>query len=123
MISFKEMVESDIKNVFLNPDEFAEKKTVKYDGETYSNIPIVLTKTKESERSIPSGDNAQGIHLVSAIAHIALSDLNGVVPEQKQSIYISDGNALGGVFYQRYKIVTSDVQVGMAVLELEAYDE
>ena len=122
-MTFKEMVEADTKNVFLNSSEFASLKTVRYDGVTYSDIPVLLTKTKEMERQIPSGDNAQGIHLVSAVAHIALSDMEGTVPEQKQSIFIEDGNAIGQMFFQRYKVITSDVEMGMIALELEAYDE
>ncbi len=127
-MSFKDMVEDDIKGVFLNSSEFASIRKVKYDGVTYvgnenAGIPILLIKTKEMERPVPSGDNAQGIHLVSAVAHIALSDMNGILPEQKQSIFIEDGTAAGGVFFQRYKIITSELSMGMIVLELEAYDE
>ena len=122
-MSFKEMTEADIKNVFLNDDEFASLKTVRYDGLIYSDIPVLLTKTKERERQIPSGDHAEGIHLVSAVAHISLSDMNGILPEQKQSIYIDNGNAIGQTYFQRYKIITSDLEMGMIVLELEAYDE
>jgi len=122
-VSFKESVEADIKNVFLNSSEFASVRSIRYNNVIYSNIPILLTKTKEMERPVPSGDNAQGIHLVSAVAHIALSDMNGVVPEQKQNIYIEDGTAIGGIYYQRYKIITSDLEMGMINLELEAYDE
>lgn len=40
------MVAADIHNVFLNPDEFADKRTVIYDGETYMDIPVVLTNSK-----------------------------------------------------------------------------
>ena len=53
----------------------------------------------------------------------ALSDLNGKVPEQKQMISIDDGEAAGHPFFQKYRIVTSDVEMGMIILELEAYDE
>ena len=122
-MSFKDSVEADIKNVFLNSSEFASNRSVKYNGVIYKDIPVLLTKTKERERPVPSGDNAQGVHLVSAVAHIALSDMNGVQPEQKTSIFIEDGTAAGGIFYQRYKIITSDLEMGMINLELEAYDE
>ena len=44
-MSFKDMVAADIHGVFLNLDEFAEKLTVVYDGETYADIPIVLFST------------------------------------------------------------------------------
>lgn len=122
-MSFKDMVEEDIANVFLNNDEFAETHTVKYDGEIYEDIPVVLTKAKEMKRPAAVNDHAEGIHKVTATAHISLADLNGVVPEQKQVISINDGEALGKPFFRRYNIVTSDCEMGMVVLELEAYDE
>lgn len=122
-MSFKDMVEADIANVFLNIDEFAETHTVKYDGETYKDIPIVLTKTKEMKRPVTVSDHAEGIHKVTATVHIALSDLGGVIPEQKQVISIDDGEALGKPFFRQYRILTSDCEMGMVVLELEAFDE
>ena len=117
------MVEADNLGVFLNSNEFADLHTVKYDGETYENIPVLLTKVKEMERPALVDDHLQGIHLVNVTAHIALSNLNGVQPEQKQIISIDDGTALGRPFFQQYRIVTSDCEMGMVVLELEAYDE
>ena len=41
MSGFKDMVARDNFGVFLNCDEFAEKRTVKYDGATYEDIPIL----------------------------------------------------------------------------------
>lgn len=122
-MGFKTMVEADNLGVFLNDNEFAELHTVKYDGEIYEDIPVLLTKVKELERPALADDHMQGIHLVNAKAHIALSDLNGVQPEQKKIISIDDGIALGKPFFQRYRIVTSDCEMGMVALELEAYDE
>ena len=125
-MSFKEMVEADNKAVFTNAAEFAELRVVKYDGETYAGdgegIPVVLSQTKEMERPAITG-KMEGLHLVSATAHIAQADLDGVIPEQKQDISISDGEALGHPFFRRYRIVTSDCEMGMIVLELEALDE
>ena len=123
-MSFKEMVEADNRSVFLNANEFAEQHTIVYDGRTYSDIPVLLTKIKESERPVHVGtDHVDGIYLASAIAHIALSDMNGIVPEQGQDIQIDDGIALGHPFYRKYRVVTSDCEMGMICLELVAYDE
>lgn len=60
---------------------------------------------------------------MTATVYIALSDLNGVIPEQKQTISIDDGEALGEPFFNEYRILTSDCETGMVVLELEAFDE
>ena len=43
-MSFKDQLAADVKNVFLNANEFAETHNVKYDGVLYENIPVVLTK-------------------------------------------------------------------------------
>ncbi|MGN1118528.1 MAG: hypothetical protein ACI4RU_07930 [Acutalibacteraceae bacterium] len=120
-MSFKGMVETDNKNIFLNCDEFAEKRTVKYDGETYTDIPVVFTKVKQSKKSVVG--TMEGVHIVSAVAHLSLSDLNDIVPEQHSWIEFSDGEALGRTFFRRYRILTSDCEMGMVLLELEAYDE
>lgn len=122
-MTFKEMVAADNKSVFLNSMEFADIHNIVYDGRTYSGIPVLLTKVRQSERTILAGDNVDGLFLVTAVAHIALSDMNGVIPEQDQKIQIDDGTALGHPFYRKYRIVTSDCEMGMLVLELEAYDE
>lgn len=126
-MSFKAMVETDNKSIFLNADEFAEMRTVEYNGVTYSGIPVLLTKTKEMKRPVKAvgslTDHMQGVHLVTATAHMSLEDLNGVIPEQKQIISINDGEALGKPFMVKYRIVTSDCEMGMVNLELEAYDE
>lgn len=42
MSGFKDMVARDNFGVFLNCDEFAEKRTVKYDGATYEDIAILV---------------------------------------------------------------------------------
>ena len=86
-------------------------------------IPLVLTMAKEIKRPVTVNDHAEGIHKVTVTAHISLSDLNGVIPEQKQVISIDDGEALGKPFFRRYTILTSDCEMRMVVLELEAFDE
>ncbi len=121
-MSFKEMIEADNQKVFLNLGEFAEKRTILYDGEVYDGIPIILTKIKEKERPIQAGE-VQGLHNVSAVAHMSLNDMHGVIPEAKQHIRISDGIAMSKPFFRLYRIVTSDCEMGMIVLELEAIDE
>lgn len=124
MSGFKEQVGRDIADVFNNSGEFADIHTVEYDGEIYKNIPIVLTKIKEMERTHETvSDHGEGVHKVTATVYIALSDLNGVIPEQKQTISIDDGEALGEPFFNEYRILTSDCETGMVVLELEAFDE
>lgn len=120
-MSFKDMVASDIKGVFLNLDEFAETRTVIYDDIEYANIPIVLTGLKEQDRSASSSDHAVGLYRVTSVMHCDLKDIGGVQPEQGKVIKISDDEDPS--FYHRFYVATSTVEMGMVRLELEAIDE
>ncbi len=122
-MSFKDQLAADVKNVFLNANEFAETHNVKYDGVLYENIPVVLTKIKERNRQAFKDDIMQGVYQVGAVAHIALSDLNGVVPEHGHEIRIDDKSSPDNPYYVQYRIVTSDCECGMVTLELEDYDD
>lgn len=122
-MSLRDIVESDNSSVFLSLDDFADLHTVIYNGCTYENIKILLTKHKEFEMSTPSADSMQGLYQVSVVAHISLADMDSNVPEQGQQIQIDDGTALGKPFFKRYAVVSSRCAMGMIVLELEATDE
>ena len=63
MSGFKDAVQEDLNSVFLNLDEFAETHTVYYDGEEYSDIPIVMTGLSEKERYCSSRREAAGAGL------------------------------------------------------------
>mgnify|MGYP007069916494 CR=1 FL=1 len=121
-MSFKDMVAADIHNVFLNTGEFADLRTVVYDGGTYTDIPVVLTSLKEQDRRQISSDHAQGLYLVSTILHCAKSDLGDVLPERGMRIKINDQEG-GGGFFREYYIATSGEEMGMLRLELEGIDE
>ena len=103
MSGFKDMVARDNFGVFLNCDEFAEKRTVKYDGATYEDIPIVLSGLKEKDRRQLMSDHAQGLYIVSSVLHCALSDLGGVQPERGQRIRINDQEAVSYTHLDVYK--------------------
>lgn len=125
-MSFKEMVEADNRNVFLNTDEFAELRKVVYDGTTYDGedrqgIPVVLSGLKEQDRPqlVTSSDHAQGLYLVTSVLHCAASDLGGNVPEKGMRIKISDGP----VYFREFYVATSNCELGMVICELEAIDE
>ncbi|MGN0184673.1 MAG: hypothetical protein ACI4AL_06110 [Aristaeellaceae bacterium] len=124
MSGFKDMVAEDNRTVWMNDSEFAERRTIRYDGEVYANIPIVLSGAKQSERpvSISSGDHGQGLYLVSAVLHCSISDLGGKQPERGTRIQIND-EADGGGFFREYYVAASDCEVGMLRVELEAIDE
>lgn len=118
-MSFKDAVAADIKGVFLNTSEFADYRTVIYDGEEYADIPVVLTSIKERDRRIVTGDHAQGLYLASVVLHAAKEDLGGSLPEKGGKIRVSDDTG----FLRDYYIAKSGVEMGMLRLELEGIDE
>ena len=86
----------------------------------------MLTKVTQSKTPFgvaTTGERIEGIHRISAVAHMALTDLRGNIPEQKRYIEISDGLSMGEPWFVKYRIAVSDVEMGMVRLELEAFDE
>lgn len=122
MSGFKDTVTQDIHNVFLNLEEFAERRTVVYDGESYGDIPIVLSGAKEQSRRQLQADHVQGIYLVTDVLHCACSDLGGNQPEKGQRIRINDQEG-GGGFFRSFYVAASTCKMGMLRVELEAIDE
>lgn len=121
-MSFKDMVASDIYGVFLNLDEFAERRTIRYDGKEYVDIPIVLTGLKEKDRAQLVTDHAQGLYLVTSVLHCAIGDLGGRQPEKGQRIKINDQEG-GGGFFREFYVAASVCEMGMLRVELEELDE
>lgn len=122
MSGFKGMVARDNHSVFLNCSEFADIRTIRYDGKTYEDIPIVLSGLKEKDRRQLMSDHAQGLYLVSSVLHCALSDLGGAQPERGQRIQINDQEG-GDGFFREFYVASSVCEMGMLRVELEAVDE
>ncbi len=126
-MSFREMLEDDIHNVFLNTDEFAEKRIVRYydgavyDGPDHDGIPVVLSGQTLSERPRKDSGYMQGIYLVTDVLHCAARDLGGHRPEPEQELEISEPD--DAAFFRRYRVVSSSNKFGMLRVELEALDE
>lgn len=123
MSGFKDMIAADIKNVFLNTDEYAELRKVIYDGVTYDGddhegIPVVLSGIKEEDRRQLVSDHIQGLYLASAVMHCAIEDIGGKTPEKGAKIQISDEG-----FMRQFYVASSVNDLGMVRLELEAIDE
>ena len=118
-MSFKEMVVADNAKTFANTEEFAEPRTIHYDGDVYEDVPVVMTKLKQKDRVIPVKDHAQGIYLVTAIVHFPVEYLEGHVPENRSRISISGDDG----FDREYYVAQSGCEGGMVRLELEEYDE
>lgn len=121
MSKFKDMIKADNDKIFLNLNEFAEKRTVIYDGETYKDISVVMSGLKEKDRKRVVTDHAQGLFSVTSILHLNISDLGGKQPEQGQKIKISDEE--DGDFFRTFYVASSVCELGMLRIELEAIDE
>ncbi len=122
MSGFKDMVAADVHGVFLDLGEFAERRTVEYDGERYEDIPIVLTGLKQQHRSQLTTDHVQGLYRNAPVLHCALSDLGGKQPENRQRIRINDEEG-GGGFFREYFVQTCGLETGMLEIGLRRVDE
>jgi hypothetical protein len=132
-MSFKDVVAEDIHAVFLNVDEFAEIRNIWYDGKIYENVPIVLHGLKENDRKrLTSGvkeqggrnsvaDRVEGLWSEQRVAHVAVDDIGGVLPEKGKQFRISVAEGSGR--YRTYRIAASVLDMGMCRLELGVLTE
>ena len=59
-MNFKDMVAEDVKNVFLNPDEFGEEHEI--DGE---KIMVIVDNNEQIEREKRVTSHANGVYMKS----------------------------------------------------------
>lgn len=131
-MSFRDAVENDLRSVFLNLGEFAERRTIKYDGEIYENIPVVLTGLKEQDRKrLSSGsvgrnrwssmtDNIEGLYAEKTVLHCAFGDLGDVMPEKGSKLRIYDADCS---YFKDYTVEASVLDMGMLKVELGRVSE
>lgn len=116
-MSFKDRVNRDIGKVFLDTRFFAENRTIRYEDEEYTDIPVSLQETGEDERQPKVDDHAQGFYLVRAVLFCAQKGLSGVMPEQGTWLEINSPDAPD--FFELYKVISSFCEMGMLRIELE----
>lgn len=122
-MSFKDTVQQDIGNIFLNTEEFAENHTVKFGGEVYKNIPVVQEIVKQSELALSSANLMEGVYSITAKAYFDIKKTDCKMPEQGKYFEIDDGEAVGKPYFRKYRVVTAEDAMGMVCLGLEAVDE
>ena len=123
-LTFKDFAAADIHDVFLNPDEHGEERTVRYDGKTYEDITGIEGGPTEGKRSSVvqmQHDFGQGLYKRTIIIYIAEKDLDGNKPEQGTMLSINDEK--GSTFFHRYRVAESGTEMGMFRLKLEEVDE
>lgn len=121
MSGFQKMLQEDLKNVFLSCDEFAEERTIIYDGETYENVPVILSGIKEKNRTTSVTDHAQGLHIATHVLHCARESLCGNQPEVGQRLKLSDEQ--NPRYFHSFYVSASLYEFGMLRVELEAITE
>lgn len=122
--TFKQCAAAEIEKAFLNPDEFADLRTVIYDGVTFEDIPVIEVGPKEDKRSPVvqmQHDFAQGLYKRSITLYCAEKDLQGVKPEQ--GTHLSMNEKQGGTFFHKFRVAESTTEMGMYRMKLEEVDE
>ena len=119
MSAFRELVAADNHEVFMNLDELAETRSVRYDGTVYVQIPVVLTGAEEQARERLSHDHAEGLYRVTDVLYCPAESLGGCTPEQGRTLELSED----GAFFRRFRVERSVCELGMLEIELEAIDE
>ena len=107
----------DISTVFLNTSEFAEERSIRYNGILYENIPVVITGLKQQDRR----RLASGLHTGTTVLHCATIDIGGKLPEPSQKLRIYAEGDSG--FYKDYRVTASSENMGMCRIELEQIKE
>lgn len=123
-MSFSEYIEAANERVFLSARAFATPRTLRYGGEQYEEIPVVLQACRAEERTPArangNSDRAQGLYRTARVAHFALRDVDGTPPEQGQRLQISEGT---GGYYAQFIVAAVAVDFGMVRCELEGVEE
>lgn len=122
--TFKDCAAADVRNVFLNSAEFAQVRTVIYDGVAYEDIPVVECGPTEEKRSSViqmQNDFGQGLYKRSITLYCSGQYLNGFKPEQ--GTHLSMNERKGSPFFHKYRVAESRTEMGMFRLELEEVDE
>lgn len=122
--TFKQCAAVEVEKAFLNPDEFADMRTVIYDGVTYKDIIVIEVGPKEGKRSSVvqmQHDFGQGLYKRSVVLYIAEKDLGGVKPEQGSHLSVNEEQ--GGTFFHKFRVVESTTEMGMYRMKLEEVDE
>lgn len=80
--SFKELLRSDVKNVFLNPSEFGEEHIV--DGK---KMLIIIDDNELAEREKRIQSHMDGIYKKQMLVYVSALDF-GPLPKQGKSCFI-----------------------------------
>lgn len=124
MSPFRAQLAVDSAEVFLNPDEFGESRTVRYDGEVYKDISILLDEgvsVPHHNYKIMKTDHSKGLMKDQARLYCQRSDLGGKQPEVDDVLEIESDKRRG--FWHKYTVEASGCEEGMLTILLKKVDE
>lgn len=105
-MSFKELLQQDAKNVFLNPAEFGETHTV-----NGKEMVIVIDNYELHGDQGQAGHPKDGSYMKRKLAYVAAEDF-GPLPKQGSSFTIDKG---------RYRVVDAIREGDIYQITIEAY--
>jgi hypothetical protein len=103
--TFKEIIQADVKSVFLNELEFADKHSI--DGK---EMPAIFDDIENIEREKKMKSHMDGIYARQILLYVAASDF-GALPAQSRIIKV-DGKS--------YTVVDATDEYGVYTITLEA---
>lgn len=124
--TFKQCAAADIHAVFLNEDEFAEKRDIRFDGEIYRDVLVVaeenaLQGKQEKNFLQTQKDHSEGLYKRVLTVYLALEDIGGKQPEFGSIFEMND--AAGESFFHLFYVMESALDSGMLALRLAETDE
>ena len=122
-MGFKEMVARDIRKVFLNTDESAELRNIRYEGTLYRDVSVSLQNVSaqtwqrggNSSAEARISSHAQGLSSASKALYCAVDDIGGVQPKRGERFDIGRSGR-----FQRFRVRSPSLTAGMLCVELEA---
>lgn len=85
-MTFKELLEQDVKNVFLNPAEFGELHTV-----NGKEMVIIIDNNEQIEREKRTNQHTDGIYKNQKLIYVSASDF-GPLPKQGVRLVLDKKN-------------------------------
>lgn len=104
-MTFKDIIKSDVKNIFLNTDEFSEMHTV--NGKP---MAVQIDNNEQIEREKRYNQHMDGIYVKQILMYVSAEDY-GPLPKQGTSVSL-DGRA--------YRVEDAISEDGVYSITLEA---
>jgi hypothetical protein len=110
-MGFKDLIEEDIKNVFMNPEEFADLHVL-----NGVEVPVQIDNNEQIEREKRFNQNMDGIYVNQKLIYVAAADYKKApgragLPKQGTTINL-DGKI--------YRVADAIDEMGIYSITLEA---